>query len=839
MPQGTRNVASDLQKRTDIMDIDQMLMVNPVTKEPMYMEYKSLFEGVIRRNYRDTISDLETLPRLGQNNVVVLEPLKFGSFKYFPSDSGLTRNGGTVYNCIDGGFWVRQYKGNLDAKWFDGVKADGINDDTAGLQLALDAQGVLSDNTDADIGSTLGWAPILFFAHGVFLTSAPLINKTSYCRIEGVNAALKAHNFVGNHGFSANGNAWRISIKGLQFCDYPIAVYLNSNNINSGLVEISNCLFFGSTEYAIWLNCQSTNTQIKNCLFRENKHECYIETGDLVEWKGGWINRGSNPLTVDRDAGIINHGHLIMRDVLGVPFVQTVEEPAWVNNYNTFRAYSCRFGGESGGFTVVNNFAKWQRNLSLKKRVIIEGCDVFSAAGDRTPVRIFEIPSQINFISDSGFPSQRYLNWSSTIDAATQQIKIDEIEQIDIDRREVGFTFVGNSGAYAVDGSGVLPIVPENLQFLVNRFWGYNFIINPNQSYVIGHPKSPVRPSSFHSVGSTANPATVLLENPGTALNVDDVLGQLLFWSGDLSGTSGTVGAFIKGIQASASPSESALVFGAGGVSGAVTRLKMDQDGNFYPVDDNIRSLGLSTKKWSKIYSTSFEGIGTTAFEGLGSTANPATVLLKNIGTALNPGDILGKIDFFSGDLSSSSGKVVAYIKGIQATASPSAGALVFGSGGLTPSDRIKMDENGDFSPIVDNVRNLGLASNRWAEIFAGNGVINTSDVREKQQVRDLDEAENAVALKCKKLIKAFRWNHAVEEKGDKARWHFGVMAQDVATAFESEGLDPHEYGLFCYDQWYDGPIGTKKGKLKEQKPNRDRYGVRYDQLLAFIISAI
>ena len=52
-------------------------------------------------------------------------------------------------------------------------------------------------------------------------------------------------------------------------------------------------------------------------------------------------------------------------------------------------------------------------------------------------------------------------------------------------------------------------------------------------------------------------------------------------------------------------------------------------------------------------------------------------------------------------------------------------------------------------------------------------------------------------------------------------------MAQDLKSAFESEGLDASRYGLFCSDTWTED--GVEKTRL----------GVRYNELLAFIISAI
>ena len=137
--------------------------------------------------------------------------------------------------------------------------------------------------------------------------------------------------------------------------------------------------------------------------------------------------------------------------------------------------------------------------------------------------------------------------------------------------------------------------------------------------------------------------------------------------------------------------------------------------------------------------------------------------------------------------------------------------------------------------PGVDDLLTLGAVSARWKEVYAVAPTINTSDAREKQQVRDLSEAERAVAVRLKSQIKAFKWNNAVEKKGENARIHFGVMAQEIASAFAAEGLDANQYGMFCYDEW-DAEYDVDG---KETLAAGNRYGVRYEELFAFIISAL
>lgn len=126
--------------------------------------------------------------------------------------------------------------------------------------------------------------------------------------------------------------------------------------------------------------------------------------------------------------------------------------------------------------------------------------------------------------------------------------------------------------------------------------------------------------------------------------------------------------------------------------------------------------------------------------------------------------------------------------------------------------------------PLSDNNTKLGTASFRWSEVFAANGTINTSDANQKQQIRSLNEQEKAVARQLKAGIKAFKFNDAVAVKGDGARIHVGVIAQEVKQAFADNGLDADKYGMFCSDVLEDGST---------------RLGIRYDQLLAFVIAAM
>lgn len=183
-------------------------------------------------------------------------------------------------------------------------------------------------------------------------------------------------------------------------------------------------------------------------------------------------------------------------------------------------------------------------------------------------------------------------------------------------------------------------------------------------------------------------------------------------------------------------------------------------------------------------------------------------------------------------------------------------------SWGYEGNIKLNLDTTGNLYPGTDNTQSCGTSAKRWSVIYAGTGTINTSDARQKEQVENLSDAEKRVAIKIKQSIKKFKFSDAVKIKGDNARIHFGVLAQEVASIFQSEGLDASKYALFCYDKWDDVFIEHPAIEAKEAimdadgniiEPAQeavdawtehlqvagDSYGVRYEELLAFVISAL
>ena len=193
------------------------------------------------------------------------------------------------------------------------------------------------------------------------------------------------------------------------------------------------------------------------------------------------------------------------------------------------------------------------------------------------------------------------------------------------------------------------------------------------------------------------------------------------------------------------------------------------------------------------------------------------------------------------GQLDSSSGNLLIRTNGDKS-------GIRFDTNGLTPF------KNGSES---DDAIDLGFASGRFDDLFATNGTIQTSDQNEKQDIASFTTKELNVAKKLSALFKTFRWKSKVVEKGDSARTHSGIIAQEVQSAFNEEGLDASKYGLYTSDTWWEetekfidgeGDNAVEKTRRivyrteEEATSNatkKTRLGVRYPELFSFIFSSI
>ena len=114
-----------------------------------------------------------------------------------------------------------------------------------------------------------------------------------------------------------------------------------------------------------------------------------------------------------------------------------------------------------------------------------------------------------------------------------------------------------------------------------------------------------------------------------------------------------------------------------------------------------------------------------------------------------------------------------------------------------------------------------------------------TSDQRLKQQINQIDE-KLLDAWEDVTLVQ-FKYNDAVDQKGDNARLHTGYVVQQIDTACKSHNVDISDYGLYCHEEYpeeteeveVEQTDGTKTKETKVIREASEHYSLRYTEVYA------
>ena len=136
--------------------------------------------------------------------------------------------------------------------------------------------------------------------------------------------------------------------------------------------------------------------------------------------------------------------------------------------------------------------------------------------------------------------------------------------------------------------------------------------------------------------------------------------------------------------------------------------------------------------------------------------------------------------------------------------------SVTFGAAG---APRVMVEET-SLSPTQDNSITLGKSTNRWAEVWATNGVMQTSDARDKSVLGPIKKA--GILLDAIEP-KQFYWKDDEQDTVTNA----GFVAQEIGAALQAEGL---EFG--CWG-------------LSEPSDPQSRQWIKPDQLVAILWQAL
>lgn len=314
---------------------------------------------------------------------------------------------------LTGGATLIGYRGRTVATKLDerisvkdapfGAVGDGIADDTAAIQAAfdyIDAQTISGPTSSGDLTTSYsGTSPALFFPKGVYKVSST-INLGAYLDVFGEDAIITMTN-PNLDIFTCE--VYQFRMKGLQFVGGRRHLDLYNENINSTMIDISCCQFFLSSSYAIktraiggppgseWTHL-SAEANIHKCRFIS----CYNTLDNVCDSmviSNTWIQPTKD--NMQANAAVIRNGgvsatdphcstRLHLRDCFLIPDVgavgiDRVPNVRWVDNYGSFWATHCRFGGEEGGIPTVSQLHGYDEDFPWNAtEVVLEGCMVFN-----------------------------------------------------------------------------------------------------------------------------------------------------------------------------------------------------------------------------------------------------------------------------------------------------------------------------------------------------------------------------------------------------------------------------------------------------------------------------
>ncbi len=236
---------------------------------------------------------------------------------------------------------------------FSGVVGDGVHDDTAGIQVAIDAAAARAGTYTPGALAVEGWQPTVVFPAGKYLINDALVIGP-YTRLKGLGQAViiqanAAKDIIVSTDFRRN-----------EFHNLTLYGGINQIELSMGttsepaMITIDHCGFYAGTGYAVYASQTSGGSRlhISNSWMVRCKQFLYnaLDTARVSDtWIEPYDGYGANDT-----AQIVNYGQLALRGITGVPANTAYSTVRWIDNYNSVHiSGGCRFGGEGGGIPIV------------------------------------------------------------------------------------------------------------------------------------------------------------------------------------------------------------------------------------------------------------------------------------------------------------------------------------------------------------------------------------------------------------------------------------------------------------------------------------------------------
>jgi len=251
---------------------------------------------------------------------------------------------------------------------------DYKTDDTAAIQAAADLAKKRTYVLKPEGGSYLGASAVIYFPPGRYVITDE-IQLGPYTNVVSDSRAIIEQKTPGKNIFVFN-NTYTISVRGLRFVGGKHQIWIDNKNIDSTMLEISDCEFQLSSDYAIYTQGttsaddphMSANLTINRCKFIRPR-KVLRNVCDYAMVRDTWVTIGLTNFDRDSAAFLNTSGVLMLENMIGVPVFgsldpqgrqaldnQGVDQVRWIDNYGSLLVDKSRFGGEFGGIPIVHHF---------------------------------------------------------------------------------------------------------------------------------------------------------------------------------------------------------------------------------------------------------------------------------------------------------------------------------------------------------------------------------------------------------------------------------------------------------------------------------------------------
>jgi hypothetical protein len=277
-----------------------------------------------------------------------------------------------------------------------GAVGDGVTDDTSAIQAALSFV-YANQNTASGAAVGMGNRKKIIFPEGVYLVSAS-IELEPYTYIDGFRAIIKAATDTFDIFTDLQ---YMTVIRGIQFLGGTRALHIKTGNIDSTVINIEECEFQQQTTASIASddNSASTLLTVTNCKFYNTittANIVDIPTIDMMTMTDCWVQSGCEESFIIGSS--TEEAVLTAEGLLCVP-LGTANQVWFRLNSSKLKIIHSRFGGESGGATLVKNYAQ-TRNTDPTSIVITDN-EIF-AANPKNVVQFYRLPNIFVFENNNG-----------------------------------------------------------------------------------------------------------------------------------------------------------------------------------------------------------------------------------------------------------------------------------------------------------------------------------------------------------------------------------------------------------------------------------------------------